>query len=172
MRLLLAAFALAVPLAAQNCSFTITPTSFSVPAAASTGNTITITISPSNCNQDWVATSSVSWMLFTSQTYNGSGTAVFSVDANACGVSRVGTISVAGQTITVTQAAASCRFAITPSTQNLPVAGGSGSVAVAANCAWSVSTNVGQWLSIPFNNSNGTTDAPVPFTVGANSCLG
>jgi uncharacterized protein (TIGR03437 family) len=170
MRLLLAVLALTAPLGAQNCTFAVTPTTFSLPAAASTGNTVTVTNSPSNCNQGWVATSSSSWIHITSQTYNGSGTVVFSVDANPDGISRQAMLSVVGQTIAITQAAASCSFAITPSTQNFPVAGANGSVAVAANCAWSLSTDVGQWVTIP--NSNGNTAATVAFTVGANGCLG
>ena len=172
MRFLLAVLALAAPLAAQNCTFTVTPTTFNVPAPASTGNTVTVTISPSNCNQGWVTNSVVPWITFTSASLNGSGTAVFSVDANVAGVPRQGTVTVAGQSILVNQAAASCSFGMTPATQNLPAAGGSGSVAVTANCAWNLSTNIGNWVNFSSGNTSGTSSTTVNFTAGGNGCAG
>jgi uncharacterized protein (TIGR03437 family) len=84
----------------------------------------------------------------------------------------VGTLSIAGQTINVTQAAYACSFGMTPSTQNLPVGGGNGAVSVTANCSWNIGTNVGQWVNIPYQGSFGTTNGTASFSVGPNSCLG
>ena len=54
----------------------------------------------------WSATSNASW-LRTSSSSTGNGLATFSFDANAGGT-RTGTLTIAGQTLTVTQAGAGC----------------------------------------------------------------
>jgi len=172
MRFFVAALVLASPLAAQNCTFTVSPLTFNVPSAASSGNTITVTVTPPNCsNQGWVANPSVTWIHVTSATLNGSGTAVFSVDANPLGVVRTATVSVANQQVNVSQAAAACKFGLTPSSQNFSISGGTGSVQVTGNCAWTVSTDSGQWINIPYNVSSGIMDTAVAFTVSANGCI-
>jgi uncharacterized protein (TIGR03437 family) len=114
----------------------------------------------------------VPWIKITSASLIGSGTVVFSVDVNAAGIPRVGTLTVAGQTVNVTQGAFPCSFAMSPNTQNFPAAGGSGAVSVSANCSWQVSTNAGQWVTVPYDGSFGSTNATVSFSVGPNSCLG
>ena len=172
MRLIVAALVLTSPLAAQNCTFAVSPLTFNVPSAASTANTITVSVTPANCNnQGWVANPTVNWIHITSATLNGSGTAVFSVDANPLGVVRTASIAVANQQVTVSQAAAACKFGLTPTSQNLPVSGGSGAVLITANCAWAISTDAGQWIKLPPNLGGGTTDTTVTFSIAGNGCI-
>ena len=61
---------------------------------------------------------------------------------------RTGTLTAAGSTFTVTQAAA-CSYAISPASQSLPAAGGTGSSAVttAAGCAWTATSN-STWITV------------------------
>ena len=63
----------------------------------------------------------------------GNGAVAFSVAANP-GSARTGTITVAGQTFTVTQAAAAvpCTYTIAPTDASIAAAGGTGTVAVSA----------------------------------------
>ena len=71
------------------------------------------------------------------------------------GAARSGTVTVAGQTVTVTQSAAmTCTFSIAPASQNQPVLGGSGTVEVsaAAGCSWSATSNI-DWLLITAGSS-------------------
>src|SRR5437879_1785206 len=138
MRLFFATLALAAPLVAQ-CTFSVTPTTFNVPSTASTGNMVTVTVSPSNCNQGWIASASVTWLHITAPTANGSngsGTVTFSVDANPFGVNRIGSLSIANTPVNITQTAAACKFGLSPSSQNFAVGGGSGAFLVQATCAW------------------------------------
>jgi len=171
MRLFVAALVLAIPLAAQNCSFAVNPLTLSVPFTASTGNTIAVAVTPANCfNNGWIATTNFPWVHITTGAGNGSGSAVFSVDANIVSTSRQATIVIANQQVTVTQAAAICNFKLSPSSQNFSIAGGSGAVLVSANCSWQVFTDSPQWITLG-NSVNGVSDGGVTFTVGGNGCL-
>jgi len=51
----------------------------------------------------WAATSDSPWLRITNATGTGNGTVSYAVDANPDGASRTGTITIAGQTFTVTQ---------------------------------------------------------------------
>ena len=73
-------------------------------------------------------TSNAPWITVTSgATGSGNGTVTFSVAANT-GAQRTGTLTIAGQTFTVTQAAAPppCRTSIAPPSQSIGAAGGTG----------------------------------------------
>lgn len=85
------------------CTFSINPTSASQPAAGGTGS-VTVTAG-AGCT--WSALTNASFITVTSGGLgNGNGTVTYSVAANS-GASRTGTITIAAQTFTVTQAAAS-----------------------------------------------------------------
>ena len=83
------------------CTYSITPTNANYGANGGTGSFNLTTIS--DCN--WTATSSASWLTITSAT-NGTGNATinYTVAANT-GAARTATITVGGQTFTVTNAA-------------------------------------------------------------------
>jgi PKD repeat protein len=83
------------------CSFSISPTNASHPAAASTGN-VGVT---AGAGCAWTATSNVAWITLTSgASGSGNGTVAYSVAANTGTTSRSGTLTIAGSTFTVTQA--------------------------------------------------------------------
>ena len=86
------------------CTFTISPTSNSIPAAGASNQQINVS-TQNGCA--WTAESNAGWLTVTGgATGSGSGTVTYSAVANS-GAQRTGTITVAGQTFTVTQAAAS-----------------------------------------------------------------
>jgi hypothetical protein len=76
-----------------------------------------------------------------------------------------------GQTFTVNQAAAACTFSISPTSQAVDAAGGTGSVTITttAGCAWSAKSNDG-WLSFT-GAANGTGAGQVSFKAAANKDL-
>ncbi len=80
------------------CNFSITPTSQSFPSSG--GNGFTNVTTQSGCN--WSAVSNAQWIT-TASNGSGNGSVGFSVNANT-GVVRTGTITVAGQILTITQA--------------------------------------------------------------------
>jgi hypothetical protein len=84
---------------AQTCAFTISPTSLTVAAAGGTGSTTVTTTT--GCG--WTATSSVTWITVTTPSGSGTGQAGFSVAAHTGTTQRIGTLTVAGRTFTVTQ---------------------------------------------------------------------
>ena len=82
------------------CNNSITPIGQSFVAAGGNG-TIQVTAA-ANCI--WNATSNASWLTITSDNGGqGNGTVTFSVSANASGIGRKATISVAGQTFAIKQ---------------------------------------------------------------------
>ena len=173
MRSFAAVLLLAAPLFAQpgTCTFAVTPVVFNVGAAASTLNAVTVTATPSTCDQGWVANSNASWMTITAATLNGSGSVLFSVAQNISGFARQGTLSIANTTVNVIQAAANCNYSVTPTSQNFPVTGGKGSFAVQANCFWQAGSNTPGIVQIP-PNTYGIANATINYTVLPNGCVG
>src|SRR5581483_9494014 len=95
------------------CSFSINPTAASVAAgAASAGVSVTAT---QGCS--WTAASNASWLTVTSGSAgNGSGSVGYSISANTTSSARVGTLTIAGKTLTVTQAASATALGFFPLT--------------------------------------------------------
>jgi hypothetical protein len=152
---------------AAPCAPSIMPLSQSVPASASSG-TVTVT---SGAGCAWTAASNATWLTVTSgATGTANGTVGYSVAANT-GAARSGTLTIAGQTFTVSQAAgtAPCMFSIMPPSQNAPDTASSGSVAVTAGsgCAWTATSNA-SWLTIT-SGASGTGNGTVAFTIAANT---
>jgi hypothetical protein len=87
-------------------NFSATPCTFSLSSGsaafgAATGNgSVSVNASSGTCG--WNASTSYSW-LHTSSSGTGSGLANYSVDANTSSVARSGSLTIAGQTFTVTQ---------------------------------------------------------------------
>ena len=90
-----------VDFALRPCTFVVSNTNVTV---SSGGGTATITVTTgATCN--WTATSNAAFITITSGANGtGNGTVTFSVTANS-GAARSGTLTIAGQTVTVTQAA-------------------------------------------------------------------
>ncbi|HUQ32406.1 MAG TPA: M36 family metallopeptidase [Pyrinomonadaceae bacterium] len=83
------------------CSFSISPTSSSQPATGGTGS-VSVTAT-AGCS--WSAVSNASFITITAgSSGTGNGTVSYSVASNAGTTSRTGTMTIAGQTFTVTQA--------------------------------------------------------------------
>jgi len=152
--------------AAPSCTFSIAPTSQNVDASASTG-TVAVTAT-SGCT--WTATSGATWITVTSgASGTGNGSVGYSVAANT-GTARSGTITIAGQTFTINQAAVApaCTYSIAPTSQSFTALGGAGTVAVTTTsaCAWTASSNA-TWLTIT-SGATGTGNGSVGFSVAVN----
>ena len=96
----------------EGCTVSIASTSQSVAASGGTGNIAVAT--EAGCV--WSAGSNVSWIAITSgKNGNGPGTVAFATAAST-GPARSGTLTVAGQTFTVTQASG-CSYALAPASR-------------------------------------------------------
>ncbi len=147
------------------CAYTLTPTTLSISAAASSGNTVAVATA-GGCG--WTATSGAAWLTITAgASGTGGGSVVFSAAANT-GPERTGTLTIAGQAFTVTQATG-CTYAIAPPSQSIGATGGGASVDVttAAGCAWTATSTV-PWITISSGQS-GTSSGSVGLTVAANT---
>ncbi|MCI0485790.1 MAG: BACON domain-containing protein, partial [Blastocatellia bacterium] len=103
-----------------SCSFSINPTSQSFAASGGTGSVGVTVTSGSGCN--WTATSNATWITITAgASGTGNGTVFYSVAVNSITSPRSGTMTVAGLTLTVDQAAASggCTYSINPTSQSI-----------------------------------------------------
>jgi hypothetical protein len=151
---------------ASGCSPTLSSTNQAVGAA---GGTATVTVSASNgCT--WTASSAnPDWLTITSGTSgSGNGSVAFSAAVNG-GAARTGTLTIAGQTVTVSQASG-CSPALASANQAIAASGGTGSVGVtaAAGCTWTASTANPDWLTIT-SGSSGSGNGSVAFSVAANT---
>ncbi|MET0163699.1 MAG: BACON domain-containing carbohydrate-binding protein, partial [Vicinamibacterales bacterium] len=128
------------------CSFNVSPTSPSVPATS--GSYTTTVATTSGCA--WTGISNnTSWITVTGgSTGTGNGTVSYTVAANTSTTPRTGTLTIAGVTVTVTQAGA-CAYTIAPTTQSVLAAGGSHSATVTttATCGWTGVSNNTTWIT-------------------------
>ena len=111
----------------------------------------------------WTASSNASWVTLTAGQYGSNGVTVkYTVAANATGSTRSTTLTVAGQSFSITQ---SC-VAITPQSQVFSSAGGQGNPAYTlqgAGCAL-VINNSNPWITI-----NSAQNGAINYTVAANN---
>lgn len=154
----------------QACTFSVSPASLTAGGAAATF-TVSVAVAPANCDPaTWTATSNAAFITVTGGSGTGNGSFTVNVSANT-GAQRTGTVTVADQTVTVTQGAP-CSFTVAPLTFNAPATGATltATVTVApAGCSpptWTASSNA---AFITVSPANGTGNGTVTLSVGANT---
>ena len=145
------------------CSYTVTPLAASVSGSGGAETPIAVD-TQTGCT--WTAASNTSWLSITSGAIgSGPGSVGFSASVNT-GAARTGSLTVAGQTVTVSQA---CSYKVSPLAVNLPASGSIGtsvSVTTVPTCVWTAVTNA-SWISIT-SGPGGIDSGTVTFTVAAN----
>jgi hypothetical protein len=119
----------------------VAPATIAAPSGGAVG-TITVTAQGSTCS--WTASTGDTFITLTGATSgSGSGSVAFRIAQNDGGA-RTGSITVAGQSVSVSQAWGSCVTGISPLTKNFASYGGTAVVTVAAGtgCTWSATTDV------------------------------
>ena len=148
----------------NGCAFSLSATSANIDDSGGQG-TFNVQ-SAGGC--EWTASSAVPWITISSGgSGNGNGTVRFTVAANG-GPPRSGAITAGGQTFTVQQGNG-CSYSLSSSGQNVPAAGGSGSVNVSSGngCGWTATSNA-NWLTIT-SGANGAGNGSVGFTAAAHT---
>src|SRR5919201_1276100 len=128
------------------CVATVSPLTVNAAAGPSTA-TATVTAA-SSCS--WMAISNASWITVTAGANgSGNGSVSYSVAANTATTSRTGTMTIAGQTVTITQSGAPCTFTVAPTSATVADTASTGSVTVTAGtgCSWTAASNV-SWITI------------------------
>jgi hypothetical protein len=152
--------------AAPACVPTISPASANVVAAATTGSVMVT--APATCA--WTATSNATWLTISAGASDtGDGAVIYSVSANPTTSVRTGTLTIAGSTFTVTQAAGACSYTISPTSQTVSATGGNGTVTVTttSGCGWSA-TSGASWVTIS-GGTGRTGSGSVTFTAASNT---
>ncbi len=154
-----------------SCAYNISSASQSFASGAgtaslslTTGSTCAWSIAP---NGSWAGTDA--WITFLTPTSGtGSASISYSVAPNLAAGSRTSTLSISGQSHTVTQSG-SCGYAIYPSTQTMGAASASGSfrLETGSTCAWTAASGVA-WLSVAAPTS-GSGSATLAYTAAANN---
>ncbi|MBI3654685.1 MAG: BACON domain-containing protein [Acidobacteria bacterium] len=128
------------------CAFTLSATSqlFGYPGGASS-----VAVSaPTGCN--WTAASNDTWIAINAgATGSGNGAVNFTVSQNNRSTNRNGTLTIAGQTFTVTQLGSTCVTGLSPTSASYPSSGGLGAVAVTLpiGCTTYTATTTDAWIS-------------------------
>jgi hypothetical protein len=152
------------------CTYALSSTTESVAAAGGSG-VITVT-APSGCT--WTATSSAPWLTVTAgSSGSGNGTVQYVAEGNTATSPRSASLTIAGQTVTVNQAAAvapACSFTVSPLTVEAPASGLLGNITLTASapeCAWTASASP-SWITLT-GPSQGTGSGTIGFSVAENT---
>lgn len=153
------------------CNYSVSPAS--QPFTASSGAGVVSITAGGTC--DWTAVSNDTWITITStSTGIGNGSINYSVSEKLSAGSRTGTITIAGETFTVTQVGSgACTFSITSASQTFATsAAGTSSVSVTAapgSCDWTAITNA-SWITVT-SGSTGTGNGSVGYSVSENTSV-
>jgi hypothetical protein len=158
------------------CNYSVTPGTLSVSAS---GGSFTVQVTaPDGCG--WNAATGTSWIAINTASGSGDGPAQATVAQNSSPTPRTGTLTVAGHTVTVTQAGAvagSCSFTVAPTSASFTTTGTLDStiqVTAGAGCAWTATSNA-SWIAITSGASGtgaGTLHYAIPAYLGATARTG
>ena len=146
------------------CSVTVAPTAISAPAG---GRQDMLNVSAADgCS--WTAATNAAWITLQNTTGSGAGALLYSIAPNTTAVARAATITVANQTIRVSQDAADCSGQVlTPDRADLAASGGTFTLNVGTACSYSAVANSG-WIKI-ISGATGTGFSAIGYTVSANT---
>jgi hypothetical protein len=126
-----------------------------------------------NAGCQWTASSSAGFLTPAANSGTGSMTLNFSVGANNTGNTRNASLTIAGQSITVSQSGPVCAYSLQSSSANVPGGGGAGSVNVltANGCGpWTAVSNA-NWIHItntgPYNGPTSASYSVDPNLTGS-----
>ena len=150
------------------CTYSLSSTS---QVFNSTGGSDNVNVKASSNNCIWTVVSNAAWIAVTSGgSGTGNGKVTYSVSANTGTSVRTGTMTIAGQTFTVTQSGISCTYSLSSTSQSFGSGGGTGSVGVTASsgsCSWTAVSNAA-WITVTSGGS-GAGNGTVAYSVSANT---
>ncbi len=127
------------------CTYSLSSTNVDVVATGQSGITTNV-ITRVDCA--WTATSNDPWITVTSGN-NGTGNGTVSVTAAPnIGARRTGTVTIGGQTFSITQASGSCQGSINPISFDVPASGGTLSYTHSCNSLTPTSVGTSDWINI------------------------
>ncbi|MFM1769790.1 MAG: hypothetical protein RJA22_2319 [Verrucomicrobiota bacterium] len=151
--------------AAAPCTYSLSVASQSHESTGATGSVQVTTL----LGCPWVISNPVPWISVVGPvSRTNSSQVLYTVAPNPTGLTRTGSVYLAGQPLLVTQAAAPCTYTLTPSTRtvNHLVETGIISVATLVGCPWTATSSAG-WLSL-VGTSTGTNSGTVGYRAASN----
>jgi sugar lactone lactonase YvrE len=150
-----------------SCTYSVTPTSLQAPTS---GGSFSFGIqTTTSCS--WTVSSLPNWITVSGvSSGSGPGTVTLVVTPNTSSTALSATISIAGVSVTVTQAATTaCTYLISPGGQAFAAVGGNGTITVTAGagCSWTAATSL-SFVTIS-GATSGTGNGAVSYAVAANS---
>ncbi|MBI3301304.1 MAG: hypothetical protein HYZ72_04405, partial [Deltaproteobacteria bacterium] len=148
-----------------SCTFSISPSNRSHTAEAGE-NSVAVTATD-GCS--WTAESNTDWLTVTSgESGSGNGTVTYAFGANPGPSSRSGTLTIAGKTFTVTQAAP-CTYTLSRYSRTHRARRSASYVRVYTrrSCGWTAQSNV-DWITIT-SSMSGSGTKTIWYTVAANT---
>ena len=149
---------------AAGCSYVVDPTFHNASNSGGSGSVSVQTAA--GCA--WSSASGAPWITINEgASGNGPGRVAFTIAANS-GTARQASLTVAGQTVAITQTDG-CAYGISPSSQGVAAAGTSGTVSVTTSggCPWSA-TSSDSWITIS-SGASGSGSGQVGYSVAANT---
>lgn len=156
----------------SSCSFDLATPTVNIGAAGGLGP-IGVIASAASC--PWSVAQVDPWISVTATAPSpakGTGSATVKFQANTSPGSRTGSITIAGQTLTVNQAGVGCTFSLNSAGTTVSSAGGPASfnVTVPAGCTWTADTGP-SWIAAT-SGSPGNGNGTVNLSIAANSTTG
>ena len=150
------------------CTFTLNATDITLAAKGGKKN-VSVKVTGTGCS--WTAVSNDPFITITSgSSGTGNGKVDFTVPGNTNSSPLIGTMTIAGQTFTVNQAAGGCTLKLSPKTGKIKATGGAATVKVTPNfsdCAWTAVSNDG-FITIT-GGASGVGKGTVSYTVAPNT---
>ncbi|GEM_PF-304509 len=147
-------------------TFSVTPTSASF---TSSGGSKTLTVTS---NQTWTASSDAAWLTLSETSGTGNATLSISAETNNATSSRSGIVTFkAGSTsytVSISQEGAAPTFSVTPTSASFNSSGGSKTLTISSNQAWTVSSDAA-WLTL--SETSGSGNATLSITAETNNSI-
>jgi hypothetical protein len=123
-------------------------------------------LSGTSCN--WTVQNAIPWLNVSTTAGAGNAGVTLTPQANTSAVARRGTMTIAGQQVSVTQSGVPCTFSASPPSLALSAAAQQAQVTLTAavGCAWNTQSSA-PWLSVSPSAGNGS--GTLTLTIGANS---
>lgn len=151
--------------AAPKNSFSVSPTSITVPPGATNGviNVVTKNVADLKVSNlvPWIKVTSPSTRAFRS----GERRLNYSITPNTSCTNRTGVFFVKDQAVTITQIGMAANYDISLHHASFSTTGGEGSVLLTANCLWTVVTD-SPWITVT-SPATGSDNSTITYTVSA-----
>ena len=148
------------------CSYALTPTAWTHRTGGDTG--VVSVVAQGGCG--WTAANTNQWITITAgASGSGSGSVTYTVAPQAGVTDRLGAMTIAGQTFTVSQLGSACTYRISPTNRFHGSSAVSNTLSMTASngCAWTV-VNPNPWITI-LSNAAGSGNAVIGYAVAKNN---